>query len=98
MDTHQLWNIDYIKAVATLWPLALVCFLTLLLCFLALLLFVAIYFFRPQTRRLLNGLKNFKFKLWEIEISVNHTPSASVSQTFCVDASSNKVFTSGKIC
>jgi hypothetical protein len=70
MNTNQFWNTENIKAVASLWPLALICFLILLL-------LVLVLFFLPQTRGFLNGLKNFRFKIFNAEASVNQPPSES---------------------
>jgi tetratricopeptide (TPR) repeat protein len=64
MNTNQFWNTENIKAVASLWPLALIIFLILVV-------FVVLIFFLPQTRKFLSGLNNLRLKIWQGEIAVN---------------------------
>jgi hypothetical protein len=64
MNTNQFLTTENIKAVGGLWPLVLCVFLILLL-------LVLVTFFLSQTRSFLNGLKNFRFKFFNAEASVN---------------------------
>jgi hypothetical protein len=70
MSTNQFWSAENIKAVASLWPLALFCFLILVL-------LATVIFFLPQTRNFLTGLKNFRFKFGSAEASMNQSSSGS---------------------
>lgn len=64
MNTNQFWNAENIKAVASLWPLALIVLLTLVG-------IAILIFFLPQTRNFISGLKNLKIKFWTTELALN---------------------------
>jgi Flp pilus assembly protein TadD len=72
MNTNQFWNAENIKAVAGLWPLGLIGFLTLVLV-------VILIFFLPQTRNFFTNLQNFRPKMWKTEFALNQ-PSMAPSK------------------
>lgn len=68
MSTNQVGTIETIKAVASLWPLVLIVFLTFFLV-------VVLIFFRPQVRTLLDSLKNLVVKWGKAEVALNQSQS-----------------------
>src|ERR1017187_5490350 len=77
MNTNEFWTAEKIKATADLWPLALVVLLFLVL-------IVALCFFLPQIRQLLNKLENIRLKMPVGELAMNQ-PTAT-PKTNTVDA------------
>ena len=64
MNTNVNWTVDEIKAVASLWPLALIVFLTVIL-------IILLFLFLPQIRQFIPNLKNLRVKGFGGEIAVN---------------------------
>lgn len=79
MDTNtnavnsSLWSAEFIKAVASLWALALIGLLILGL-------LSIVIFFRPQFQRLLDRIQNFIFKRGQTEFSVNQAAAAKAEK------------------
>jgi hypothetical protein len=85
MNTNEFWTTEKIKAVASLWPLASIIFLFLVLV-------VALCFFLPQLRQLLNKLENLRLKMFGGELAMNQPATVPVKSVQDIE---NRETTSG---